>query len=124
MRLIRLLLADDHPDVLAQLASRFRREPGIELVGQAENSAQAIALSLAEKPDVLLIDPIMRDRLGLNALKQIIRRCPSTQLIVLTAVVDTALQIELRKLGVSQILIKGLETSQLLQTIQNAGPNV
>ncbi len=61
METIRLLLADDHPDVLNYLGTRLSREPGIDVVGEANNSAQAIALTLSEKPDLVLIDPIMKD---------------------------------------------------------------
>lgn len=111
---LRLLLADDHLDVLNRLSTRLSQEEGIQIVGQATNSAQAIALTLTEQPDILLIDPMMRDRLGMNALRQIANRCPSTQIVVLTAIADTALQIELRRIGVEQVLIKGLQTPDLV----------
>jgi DNA-binding NarL/FixJ family response regulator len=111
---LRLLLADDHLDVLNRLSTRLSQEEGIQIVGQATNSAQAIALTLTEQPDILLIDPMMRDRLGMNALRQIANRCPATQIVVLTAIADTALQIELRRIGVEQVLIKGLQTPDLV----------
>lgn len=117
MKKIRLLLADDHPDVLTYLASRLRSEADIEIVGEATNSAQAIALALTEKPNAVLIDPMMRDGLGMNALRQIASRCPESHLVVLTAVVDTATHMEYRKMGISKVLIKGIESTKLVDEL-------
>jgi NarL family two-component system response regulator LiaR len=117
MNKIRLLLADDHADVLTYLASRLRSEADIEIIGEATNSAQAIALALTEKPNAILIDPMMRDGLGLNALRQISARCPESHLVVLTAVVDTAQSIEYRKIGIRKVLIKGIESTKLVQEL-------
>jgi NarL family two-component system response regulator LiaR len=118
MNKIRLLLADDHLDVLTSLASRLSSEADIEIIGEATNSAQAIAMALTEKPHAILIDPMMRDGLGMNALRQISTRCPDSRLVILTAVVDTAQNMEFRKLGISKVLIKGIESAKLVQEIQ------
>ena len=120
MAKLRLLLADDHPDVLTSLAFRLSSEVAIEIIGEATNSAQAIALSLTEKPDAVLIDPMMRDGLGMNALRQISARCPETRLVVLTAVVDTAQHMEFKKLGITKVLIKGIESVKLVEELHQA----
>jgi DNA-binding NarL/FixJ family response regulator len=119
MEKIHLLLADDHLDVLSSLVMRLNHEPHIEVVGEATNSAQAIAFCLTEKPAVILMDPMMRDGLGMNAVRQISTRCQDTQIVILTAVVDTALEIELRKLGVSHVLKKGLYSTELVGVIED-----
>lgn len=115
---IRILLADDHPEILTYLASRLTREADIEIVGEAINSAQAIALALTEKPHIILIDPMMRDGLGMSALRQIATRYPEGELVVLTAVADTAEQMGYRKLGVQRVLIKGIESALLIDELR------
>ncbi len=115
---IRLLLADDHASVRSQIRARLSHEPRIEIVGEAENSAQTIECALALRPDVVLIDPMMRDGLGLEATRQIAARLPHTAVVVLTAFVDTSQQIELRKAGVRHILNKGIESARLLDILR------
>jgi two-component system nitrate/nitrite response regulator NarL len=114
---LRLLLADDHIDVLNNLSIRLEREPDLEVVGLAVNSGQAIALSVSQQPDAVIIDPMMRDGGGFEALKQINRQCPSSKIVVLTAIADTAMLLELGKIGVSRILTKEMDSGQLIQTL-------
>lgn len=118
MQNIRILIADDHLNVRTQLAARLSREPGFEVVGQASNGRQAMELALSHRPHLILIDPLMRDQDGLEALGQISRRLPEVTLVVLTAYVDTSLHMELRRLGVAHILMKGLETDQLMRILR------
>jgi DNA-binding NarL/FixJ family response regulator len=74
-----------------------------------------------KKPDLLLIDPIMRDGLGLAALRQICLQLPETTVVVLTAFIDTMLSVQLREIGVSYVLTKGVSTSRLLSILRSAG---
>jgi DNA-binding NarL/FixJ family response regulator len=118
MKKVRILLADSHPHVRRQLAARLQREPDIEIVGQASNSGQALRFALDGDPDILLIDPMMRDGFGLANLRQIVSRVPKIAIIVLTAYADTALQMELTRMGVKHILSKGLASEILIDTIR------
>jgi two-component system, NarL family, response regulator DevR len=119
MKKVRVLLADSHPHVRTQLAMRLQREPDIEVIGQASTSGQTLRFALAERPDVLLIDPVMQDGFGVANLRQIVARLPQIAIIVLTAYVDTALKIELDRMGVSHILSKGLASENLLDVIRS-----
>ena len=121
MKKVRVLLADSHPEVRTHLAARLQREPDIEIIGQASNSSQALRFALTEKPDVLLIDPMMRDGFGLANLRQIIARLPKMATIVLTAYVDTSLRMELTRMGVAQIFSKGLASENLIDAIRHLG---
>lgn len=122
MNKVRVLLADSHSQVRTQLANRLQREQDIELIGQTSNSGQTLRMALSNPPDVLLIDPMMNDGFGLANLRQIVARLPTTMIIVLTAYVDTALKMEFDRMGVSQILTKGVSSESLLNTIRT-NPN-
>ena len=98
---IRIVLADDHPQVQKQLQVRLRRESDFDVVGVVVNSAQILKEIYEIKPDLLLIDPMMRDGLGLATLRQIYQHLPKTAIVVLTAFVDTALAVQLREIGIS-----------------------
>jgi DNA-binding NarL/FixJ family response regulator len=115
---IRILLADDHINVRNQVRVRLSRECDLEVVGEASSSAQTIEYALVSRPHVILIDPMLRDGLGLKALRQITGYLPQTAIVVLTAFADTALQIDLRKIGVHCILTKGVNSQELLDTLR------
>lgn len=117
---IRILLADDHLQVREQLAARLLREPGLELTAVAQNSRAAYALTLANRPQVLLIDPMMRDGRGLSTLRQLVDELPDLAIVVLTAFTDTTLNMQLRMLGVRHILVKGISTPDLLAELRSA----
>ncbi|MGB8644919.1 MAG: response regulator transcription factor [Anaerolineae bacterium] len=119
MESIRILLVDDHASVRARIRDRLCHETDFEIVGEAETSAQAIECALALRPHIVLIDPMMRDGLGLEATRQIATRLPDTAVVVLTAFADTAQMIELRKAGTRYILNKGIESRRLVDILQD-----
>ncbi len=124
MESIRILLADDHSSVRALVRARLGRECCFDVVAEAENSVQAVECALALRPQVVLIDPMMRDGLGLEATRQIATRLPGTAVVVLTAFADTAQTIELRKAGTRHILNKGIESRHLVEILhQVVGEN-
>lgn len=121
MSQIRILLADDHAGVRAQIRARLSHEASFVIIGEADNSTLAVECALAAKPHVVLIDPMMRDGLGLEATRQIAARLPKTAVIVLTAFADTAQRIELRKAGTRYILNKGIESQHLVEILKEMG---
>lgn len=82
---IRVLCVDDHPLVRKGIASILANEPDIELAGEAENGADAIALYRALRPDVVLMDLRMRDLDGIETTRAIRAEFPHARVIVLTS---------------------------------------
>ena len=118
MERIRIMLADDHDQVRVPMRVRLSRESDFEIVAEAATSDSALKAALATTPQVILIDPIMRDGRGLVVLTQIAQALPHTMLIALTAYSDTALQMELRRVGVASILDKGIASPLLVEKIR------
>jgi DNA-binding NarL/FixJ family response regulator len=119
---IRILLADDHGTVRTHLHTRLSREPDLDVVCEAGNSMDAIEGALTSRPHVVLIDPIMRDGFGLQAIQRLRSQLPDTKIIVLTAFTDTAMHMALRKMGVAHIMTKNLDVQglvDLLKTVNN-----
>jgi DNA-binding NarL/FixJ family response regulator len=109
----RILLADDHVEVQKQLEKRLKRESDFDVVGVSVNSIRTLQEASTKYPDILLIDPMMRDGLGIATLRQICSALP-VKIIVLTAFVDTELKLELNKMNIQKIFVKGILFSQLL----------
>lgn len=115
---IRIFLVDDHPKVLAQIESRLAAEDDLAVVGRAVDCEQAADTSFSEQPNILLIDPVTRDGLNLGLIEKLKAQFPATAIVVLTAFADTALQIDLKKIGVKHILEKGVDSQRLISTLR------
>jgi NarL family two-component system response regulator LiaR len=82
---IRLLIVDDHKVVRQGLRFLLQHEPDIEIVGEAADGEQAVALVKQHVPAVVLLDLLMPKMDGLTALRAIKEISPSTQVIILTS---------------------------------------
>src|SRR5687767_5202042 len=117
---IRILLADDHHLVREQLAIRLRREADFEIAGIASSSRETLQETQATRPHILLMDPLMRDGLGFATLRQVHASFPDLVIVVLTAYVDTALNMRFQQMGIRHVLTKGVISSQLLTELRAA----
>ena len=82
--MIRVLVADDHPVVRQGLCTMLEIEPDIEVVGRAEDGADAVAQAALTGPDIILMDVQMPHVDGIEALKQIRAANADARVIVLT----------------------------------------
>jgi DNA-binding NarL/FixJ family response regulator len=80
---ISLVIADDHPLILAGIAAVIEAEPELDLLGQALDADQAVAQYERLRPDVLLIDLNMPGS-GLDAIARIRLRHPRARIVILT----------------------------------------
>src|SRR5512136_2585571 len=81
---IRLLIADDHTLVRQGLRQLCEGMGGFTVVAEAENGAQAVAVARATQPDVILMDIVMPEVDGVEAIRQIILEIPAARIIALT----------------------------------------
>ncbi|MFI9384589.1 response regulator [Kutzneria sp. NPDC052558] len=81
----RVLIADDQALIRAGLAALLRAAPGLDVVGEAENGAQAVDLAVSLRPDVVVMDIRMPVLDGLDATEQILAAVqPPPRILVLT----------------------------------------
>lgn len=78
------MLVDDHHVVRAGLAALLNRQPDVEVVGEAEDGAQAVALYRSARPDVVLMDARMPGMSGAEATAAIREKFPSARVLMLT----------------------------------------
>lgn len=121
MESIAVLIADDHTKLRDLIHERLEREPDLQVVAVAGNSMQAVELALANHPRIVLIDPMMLDGLGLDAVRQIRSHLPEAIVVILTAFADTAQKMEWRRSGVEYILDKGIASADLIGILRRAG---
>ncbi len=118
--LIRVLTADDHPVVRAGIAAMLASEPGIEVVAQAVNGAEAVALFEAERPDVVLMDLQMPKMDGVAAIRAIRAIDSAARVIALTTYDGDADIHRALSAGACAYLIKDALIDQLVSAIQSA----
>jgi DNA-binding NarL/FixJ family response regulator len=118
---IRVAIADDHALVRAGFRALIEAEPGLEVVGEAADGAQAIELARTAQPDVVLMDIRMPGTDGVTATGQItshqIAERPARVLILTTFDLDEYVYAALRA-GASGFLLKDTPPAELLTAIR------
>jgi NarL family two-component system response regulator LiaR len=84
-RPVRILVVDDHPVVRHGLKVLLGTEPGMEVVGEAADGAEAIEMASRFLPDVVLMDLVMPGMDGVAATRQVLAANPETHVLVLTS---------------------------------------
>jgi DNA-binding NarL/FixJ family response regulator len=84
MSRIRVLLVDDHALVRAGLRGLLEARPNVEVIGEASDGSEAVELTRAHRPDIVLMDLSMRGKTGLEATAQITREFPEIHVVVLS----------------------------------------
>ena len=115
---IRVLIADDHTIVRSGLRLLLQTEPDIEVIGEALDGREAVALAESLRPDVILMDIAMPGTSGLEATKQIKSRFPQMCVLALTMHRSDEYFFEMLKVGASGYVLKGAETSELIGAIR------
>ena len=85
---IRLMIVDEHPIVREALRVLIEAEPGMEVVGEVSNGAEALQQVRLLGPDVVLLNQVTPHQYGLSTIHRIRAESPQTQLIVLTSSID------------------------------------
>jgi two-component system, NarL family, response regulator len=115
---IRVLIADDHPVVRKGLALMLKYEPDMEVVGEAGNGCEAVALFGKHRPDVTLMDLRMPEMDGAEATTTIRAEFPTARIILLTTYDgDEDIYRGLRA-GAKAYLLKDAPCEELLETIR------
>jgi two-component system, NarL family, response regulator LiaR len=119
-RPIRVLLVDDHAVVRKGLHALFAREPGIEVVGEAEDGEQAVELHQRLQPDVVLMDLEMSGIGGVEATRRISERHPEARIVVLTSHAAEQDVLPALKAGAQGYLLKHSPPDDVLRAIRQA----
>ena len=116
----RLLIVDDHPVVRAGLRGMLSGQPDFEVVGEAANGAEAVALTKRLLPDVVLMDLRMPEMDGVTAIEQIKAQHPDIQVLVLTTYDSDSDILPAIESGATGYLLKDAPREELFQAIRAA----
>ena len=117
---IRLLITDDHPVVRAGLEGMLSRQPDMEVVGEANDGAEAVEMVDRLQPDVVLMDLRMPLVDGVAATEEIKNRHPETQILVLTTYDSDADILRAVEAGATGYLLKDAPREELYEAVRAA----
>jgi DNA-binding NarL/FixJ family response regulator len=114
---VRIVIADDHPVVRSGIRGMLASHPGIEVVGEAGDGPEAVALALRERPDVVLMDLRMPELDGASATAEIKARRPETQILVLTTYDTDADIVRAIEAGAIGYLLKDVPHEEITRAV-------
>ncbi|MBM7491156.1 DNA-binding NarL/FixJ family response regulator [Micromonospora luteifusca] len=117
---IRLLIVDDHPVVRDGLRGMFTGDPGFEVVGEAADGAEALALVETVRPDVVLMDLRMPGMNGVTAIGRLARSSSTARVLVLTTYDTDADVLPAIEAGATGYLLKDTPREELVRAVRAA----
>ena len=115
---IRVLVADDHAIVRKGIRALLATEQDIEMVGEAKNGQEAVAEAERLRPDVILMDLVMPEVDGIEAIGRIRARQPETRILVLTSFAADDKVFPAVKAGALGYLLKDSDPRELVRAIR------
>jgi NarL family two-component system response regulator LiaR len=116
---IKVLIADDHTIVRKGIRALMMTEPDIHVVGEAVNGKQAVSLAAEIRPDVILMDLVMPEMGGIEAIRTIKENQPEIPILVLTSFSTDEKVFPAIKAGASGYLLKDSDPEELVRAIQD-----
>jgi two-component system, NarL family, response regulator LiaR len=116
---IRVLIADDHALVRNGVRLLFDTVADIELVGEAQNGVEVVELARRLRPDIILLDLVMPQMDGLEALARIKEEDPDARVLVVTSFADDERVFPAIKAGALGYYLKEASPELLVQAIRD-----
>jgi DNA-binding NarL/FixJ family response regulator len=115
---VKILIADDHPIFRAGLKETLAKEPEVELIGEADDGREALALARRQRWDVAVLDITMPGRDGLEVLQELRRDRPKLPVLILSAHPEDQLALRLLRAGAAGYVTKDKAPEVLFAAIR------
>jgi DNA-binding NarL/FixJ family response regulator len=114
----KIVIVDDHKLLRGILRGLLEAEPGLEVVGEADDGFQGLKIAEEQKPDVLISDLRMDKMDGIELTRKLQGTVPSTRIIILTMYGDPVYVSRAMNAGASGYVLKGSDIDELIHAIQ------
>jgi len=115
---IRIVLVDDHPLVLEGIIARLEDEPSLDVVGSANDGAQALTLIDEVQPDVVLMDISMPVMNGFEATERLRAEQPNVRVLILSMHESREYILKLIQCGAAGYVLKDVSSNELITAIK------
>lgn len=116
---IRVLIADDEPDVRLLLRLQLQGVPGIEVVGEAGDGMEALERCRELQPDAVVMDLLMPKMMGIQAIEAVQQEFPDIAVVAYTATAGDFVRHEMERLEVT-LLLKSGDVRQLVAALRRS----
>ena len=116
---IRVLVADDHAGFRHGLVALLASDPGVEVVGEAEDGREAVAMAVGLSPDVVLMDLQMPGLNGIEATRAVLAQTPRVGVLVLTMFEDDDSVVSAMRAGARGYVLKSAAPSEVMGILRS-----
>ncbi|MCQ6275187.1 response regulator transcription factor [Bacillus sp. V3B] len=117
--MIKILFVDDHEMVRIGVSAYLTAQPDMEVVGEADNGKMAIDLALSLRPDIILMDLVMKEMDGIEATRQIIASWPEAKVIIVTSFLDDEKVYPALEAGATSYMLKTSKASEIADAVRS-----
>ena len=117
--MIRVVFVDDHEMVRIGVSAYLSAQPDIEVVGEAADGKKGVELALELRPDIILMDLVMKEMDGIEATRQIIEKWPEEKIIIVTSFLDDEKVYPALEAGATSYMLKTSKASEIANAVRN-----
>lgn len=116
--MIKVVFVDDHEMVRIGVSSYLSAQPDIEVIGEADNGKTGVEMALDLRPDIILMDLVMKEMDGIEATKQIIEQWPEAKIIIVTSFLDDEKVYPALEAGATSYMLKTSKASEIANAVR------
>ncbi|WHY87440.1 response regulator transcription factor [Neobacillus novalis] len=116
--MIRVVFVDDHEMVRIGVSSYLSAQPDIEVVGEAADGKKGVELVLELRPDIILMDLVMKEMDGIEATRQIIEHWPEAKVIIVTSFLDDEKVYPALEAGATSYMLKTSKAGEIANAVR------
>lgn len=117
--MIKVLFVDDHEMVRIGVSSYLSAQPDIEVIAEGDDGKIAVELALKLRPDIILMDLVMKEMDGIEATKQIIKEWPEAKIIIVTSFIDDEKVYPALEAGATSYMLKTSKAKDIADAIRS-----
>src|ERR1700681_271905 len=117
MKMLRILIADDHDLMRRGIKAMLQSRPGWEVCGEAHTGREAVAKAQELKPDIAILDISMPDLNGVDAARRIRKESPNTEILILSVHYSDQLIRDILEAGVRGYIVKSDSDRDLIISV-------
>ena len=116
--MIKVLFVDDHEMVRIGVSSYLSAQSDIEVIGEADDGGKGVELALVLRPDIILMDLVMKEMDGIEATRRIIESWPEAKIIIVTSFIDDEKVYPALEAGATSYMLKTSKASEIADAVR------
>lgn len=118
IKMIKVVFVDDHEMVRIGVSSYLSAQADIDVVGEASDGKEGVQLALELRPDIILMDLVMKEMDGIQATKEIIQDWPDAKIIIVTSFLDDDKVYPALEAGAVSYMLKTSKASEIAEAVR------